>query len=221
MSALLLTLPLGKYFGFDEIWDDATAVEGLRQVGEAGQACYWIHHKVAAPLRIAAPEGCTTCRQACTRGLAEWDEECRAFECGTSYCAIFAHDVSDSRAVPLAELEGGAGGRPADLKCYRKATYEFHQLFQQYDADGREMTGCGWKEAWDTEERYYQRFDAGTCGTCESDCGRYDWCWVRRRRRPHLGLHREKRSMCPIRRAANLRPWYLDTRASAHLSSRR
>ena len=48
MSALLLTLPLGKYFGFDEIWDDATAVEGLRQVGEAGQACYWIHHKVAA-----------------------------------------------------------------------------------------------------------------------------------------------------------------------------
>ena len=166
MSALLLTLPLGKYFGFDEIWDDATAVEGLRQVGEAGQACYWIHHKVAAPLRIAAPEGCTTCRQACTRGLAEWDEECRAFECGTGYCAIFAHDVSDSRAVPLAELEGGAGGRPADLKCYRKATYEFHQLFQQYDADGREMTGCGWKEAWDTEERYYQRFDAGTCGTC-------------------------------------------------------
>ena len=116
MSALLLTLPFGKYFGFDEIWDDATAVEGLRQVGEAGQACYWIHHKVAAPLRIAAPEGCTTCRQACTRGLAEWDEECRAFECGTGYCAIFAHDVSDSRAVPLAELEGGAGasrGRPA------------------------------------------------------------------------------------------------------------
>ena len=41
MSALLLTLPLGKYFGFDEIWDDATAVEGLRRVcdegcGEAG-----------------------------------------------------------------------------------------------------------------------------------------------------------------------------------------
>ena len=44
MSALLLTLPLGKYFGFDEIWDDATAVEGLRQVGEAGQACYWIRN---------------------------------------------------------------------------------------------------------------------------------------------------------------------------------
>ena len=41
MSALLLTLPFGKYFGFDEIWDDATAVEGLRQVGEAGQACYY------------------------------------------------------------------------------------------------------------------------------------------------------------------------------------
>ena len=40
MSALLLTLPYAKYFGFDEIWDDATAVEGLRQVGEAGQACY-------------------------------------------------------------------------------------------------------------------------------------------------------------------------------------
>jgi hypothetical protein len=68
MSALLLTLPLGKYFGFDEIWDDATAVEGLRQVGEAGQACYWIHHKVAAPLRIAAPEGCTTCRQTAACG---------------------------------------------------------------------------------------------------------------------------------------------------------
>ena len=63
MSALLLTLPLGKYFGFDEIWDDATAVEGLRQVGEAGQACYWIHHKVAAPLRIAAPDERTSTEQ--------------------------------------------------------------------------------------------------------------------------------------------------------------
>ena len=59
MSALLLTLPFGKYFGFDEIWDDATAVEGLRQVGEAGQACYWIHHKVAttaAGTGVAAAE---------------------------------------------------------------------------------------------------------------------------------------------------------------------
>ena len=53
MSALLLTFPLGKYFGFDEIWDDATAVEGLRQVGEAGQACYWIHHKVAVRRHLA------------------------------------------------------------------------------------------------------------------------------------------------------------------------
>ena len=70
MSALLLTLPFGKYFGFDEIWDDATAVEGLRQVGEAGQACYWIHHKVAAPLRIAAPEGCTTYTEAYCSSLS-------------------------------------------------------------------------------------------------------------------------------------------------------
>ena len=35
------------------------------------------------------------------------------------------------------------------LGATARATYEFHQLFQ-YDADGREMTGCGWKEV-DTE----------------------------------------------------------------------
>ena len=131
MSALLLTLPLGKYFGFDEIWDDATAVEGLRQVGEAGQACYWIHHKVAAPLRIAAPEGCTTCRQACTRGLAEWDEECASSARHTeAYCSSLswngtnpgpAEDDDEPRGRSLAPTKNHLALAAPSLRPHKKS----------------------------------------------------------------------------------------------------